>query len=68
MANKYHLVVCDDNIETEFSSKGTDPGAGRLTSNEFVLHQYVDKEDESHKKYALFKQEDSEALPDETKE
>ena len=53
MTNKYHLVVCDDDIETEFSKSAS--AKKKIVSNDFVLHQYVDKEDEGHKKYALYK-------------
>lgn len=59
MANKISLVVCDDSLSNEINKKEE--------NNDFLIRHFIDKEDESIKKYSLFRFNDFEPLSEDTK-
>lgn len=40
----------------------------KIEANDFLLHSFIDREDENHRKYALFKYNESQPLTEEQKE
>lgn len=59
--NKMIMVTCDDVIEEELTNKKSE-------NNDFLLHNFKDKNDLDVKKYALYKFNDCENLPDDLRE
>jgi hypothetical protein len=55
------LIVWDEDIDQELNKKSSE-------NNDFLLHHFIDKQDEMHKKYALYKFNDQEALPQDIKD
>jgi len=55
------MVTCDDIIEEELTNK-------KPENNDFLIHNFKDKNDLDTKKFALYKFNDCETLPDDLKE
>ena len=55
------MVTCDDVIEEELTNK-------KAEANDFLLHNFKDRNDQDLKKYALYKFNDCETISDDLKE